>query len=124
MNTTTLNKTKRIAVVANDNKKLDLINLAYFNKKVLMQHEFVATGNAGNILEGTLNKPVKKLMSSQFGGNQQLAALMAEGELDVLIYFGDPLETQKHDSGITNLLKKALTHNVVVACNRQTADFV
>ena len=125
MNTlTNMNKKKRIAVVSHDNKKVDLINWAYSNKKVLTQHDLVATGSTGNILEGTLNTSVCKLSSRQLGGDQQLSALMAEGKLDVIIFFWDHLASKKYDNGINALVNKALMHNIVIACNRKTADFV
>jgi methylglyoxal synthase len=121
---TTIIKKKRIGVVAQDNKKTDLINWAYFNKRVLMNHELVAADTTGNILEGTLNTPVRKLASRPLGGDRELAALMSEGELDAIIFFWDPLESLKHDNGIKALVNKALTCNIVIASNRETADFV
>jgi methylglyoxal synthase len=89
-----------------------------------MHHELVAADTTGDILEGTLNTPVRKLASRPLGGDKQLASLMSEGQLDAIIFFWDPLETLKLDNGIKALVNKALTCNIVIASNRQTADFV
>jgi methylglyoxal synthase len=115
---------KSIALVAHDNKKKDLIEWAVCNKTALSGHELVATGTTGKLLEENLKRPVKKLFSGPLGGDQQMGALIAEEKLDLLIFFWDPMEAQPHDSDVKALLRLAVARNILIACNRTTADFI
>lgn len=119
-----ITKAKRIALVAHDNKKADLVDWAYFNRDLLSRHHLVATGTTGNLLEEKLDIPVKKLLSGPLGGDQQIGAMIAEGRLDVIIFFWDPLESHAHDSDVKALIRVAVTWNIIIACNRTTADFI
>jgi len=125
MNTIRLiGKRKRIALVAHDNKKKDLIEWANHNAIILARHELIATGTTGKLLEEKLDRPVKKLLSGPLGGDQQIGAMIAEGKLDVLIFFWDPMEAQPHDSDVKALLRVGVTWNILLACDRATADFI
>ena len=115
---------KRIALIAHDNKKQDLLEWAKYNRDVLAQHIVLATGTTGKILEQMLNIEVTKLQSGPLGGDQQIGAKISEGEIDFVIFFWDPLESQPHDPDVKALLRLAVVWNIPIACNRASADFM
>jgi methylglyoxal synthase len=110
--------------VAHDHKKKDLIEWAIYNKIELARHELISTGTTGKLLEEKLDRPVKKVLSGPLGGDQQIGAMIATGDIDVLIFFWDPMEAQPHDSDVKALLRLAIAWNIPMACDRATADFM
>ena len=115
---------KRIALVAHDGRKDDLLEWVNFNKTTLSRHFLVGTGTTGKVISEKTGLPVKCLISGPLGGDQQIGALIAEGNLDMLLFFWDPLEPQPHDPDIKALLRIAVLYNIPTASNRSTADFL
>ena len=115
---------KRIALIAHDNRKDDMLDWARFNRGTLGRHELFATGTTGATISSALDLPVHRYLSGPLGGDQQIGAAIAEGRIDFVVFFWDPLEPHPHDVDVKALLRIAVVYNVPIACNRATADFV
>jgi methylglyoxal synthase len=120
----TMDPDKKIALVAHDNKKRDLIEWAKFNRDLLAHHELYSTGTTGGVLEQELGFNINRLQSGPLGGDQQIGAKIVGNEIDFLIFFWDPLEPMPHDPDVKALLRMAVLWNIPIACNRASADFM
>jgi methylglyoxal synthase len=129
-----MEKSKNIALVAHDNRKKDLAEWVEFNYKTLLGHQLICTGTTGKLVEETLLQKLEpgeqmemeiiKLRSGPLGGDQQLGSMIAEGRIDMLIFFWDPMQPQPHDVDVKALLRITVVYNIPTACNRSTADFM
>ncbi len=128
-----MTKKKRIALVAHDNRKADLVEWVSYNREILLKHKLVCTGTTGKLVETALihdeimeshQLNIKKLKSGPLGGDQQLGALIADQKIDILIFFWDPMSSQPHDVDVKALLRICVLYNVPTAMNRSTADFI
>ena len=125
---------KRVALVAHDNCKKDLVEWVEWNWKSLLVHNLICTGTTGRLVEEaiskklgkgeTFNQKILKLRSGPFGGDQQLGAMIAEGNIDIVIFFWDPMQPHPHDVDVKALLRISVLYNIPTACNRSTADFL
>jgi methylglyoxal synthase len=115
---------RRIALIAHDNKKQDMREWARHNRHHLAEHELFATATTGRIMQDELDLDITCFRSGPYGGDQQIGARIAEGEIDLLVFFWDPLEPHPHDPDVKALLRIAVVCNIPVACNRATADFM
>ena len=125
---------KRVAVVAHDNCKKDLVEWVEWNWKSLLNHKLFCTGTTGRLVEDAISKNLEKgqslkhsivkLKSGPFGGDQQLGAMIAEEKIDIMIFFWDPMQPHPHDVDVKALLRISVLYNIPTACNRSTADFI
>jgi methylglyoxal synthase len=126
--------TKRLALVAHDNLKRDLADWVAWNSDKLMEHRLVCTGTTGKMVAHTLaERPgceggtaleIVLLKSGPLGGDQQLGAMIADGKIDAMIFFWDPMQPQPHDVDVKALLRLATLYNIPTAFNRSSADFL
>lgn len=116
--------TRNIALVAHDNQKEELLDWCKKNRGLLSRHNLFATGTTGTLLADCLDLPVHRFLSGPLGGDQQIGAAIAEGKIDILVFFWDPLEPQPHDPDVKALLRIATLWNAGIAVNRTTADML
>lgn len=125
---------KRIALVAHDNRKKDLVEWVEWNYQTLIKHHLICTGTTGSLVEEAIQKKsalgsqpsfrLTKLKSGPLGGDQQLGAMICEDQIDIMIFLWDPMEPQPHDVDVKALLRIAILYNIPIANNRSTADFI
>ncbi len=120
----TMSARTRIALIAHDSRKDDLQEWVGYNRAVLAEHELCATGTTGALVAARWGLPVTRFKSGPLGGDQQIGAKIAAGEIDVLVFFWDPLEPHPHEPDVRALLRVAVLYNIPIACNRATADFI
>ena len=119
-----MGRRKRIALIAHDNRKLDLLDWAKYNVGTLSKHDLYATGTTGALLAAELGLEVTRFVSGPLGGDQQVGAASSRAGIDFVMFFWDPLEPHPHDVDVKALLRIAVVYNMPIACNRATADFV
>lgn len=119
-----MGRAKRIACIAHDNKKSELVEWMRFNRRLLEEHCLCATRTTGALIARDLGLPVTTFHSGPLGGDLEIGARIARGSIDFLIFFWDPLEPLPHDPDVRALLRIAAVWNVPVACNRASADFM
>ena len=119
-----MHEVKRIALIAHDNCKDDLLDWARYNRGTLSAHELFATGTTGEVLGSELDLSITRFFSGPLGGDQQVGAGIAEGRIDFVIFFWDPLEPHPHDVDVKALLRIAVVYNIPIACTRASADFM
>lgn len=120
----TIGKQKRIALIAHDGKKQDIISWCEENKEILQKHFLCGTGTTARMIAEKTGLPVKGYNSGPLGGDQQVGAKIVEGGIDLVIFFSDPLEAQPHDPDVKALLRIAQVYDIPIANNRSTADFI
>jgi methylglyoxal synthase len=119
-----MGSSKQIVLIAHDQRKADLVEWARYNRTTLGQHQLFATGTTGALLADELDLPVSRYLSGPLGGDQQVGAAIAEGRIDLVIFFSDPLAAHPHDVDVKALLRIAVVYDIPIACNRASADFM
>ena len=119
-----MDRRKRIALIAHDRQKPALVDWARSHLVILGQHDLCGTGTTGGLIEKELGLKVERLLSGPMGGDQQIGSRIAEGSIDLVIFFWDPLQPQPHDVDVKALLRIAVLKDIPIANNRATADLL
>lgn len=117
-------KRRTIALIAHDNKKAEIVNWSLKNKTTLEKYDLCGTGTTAKLISEATDLSVKRYLSGPMGGDQQIGAKVAEGKIDMVIFFWDPLEAQPHDPDVKALLRIANVYDIPIATNRATADYI
>ena len=117
-------KRRTIALIAHDNKKAEIVNWSLKNKTVLEKYDLCGTGTTAKLIAEATDLTVKRYLSGPMGGDQQIGAKVAEGKIDIVIFFWDPLEAQPHDPDVKALLRIANVYDIPIATNRATANYI
>ena len=115
---------KTIALIAHDNKKQEIVDWALSNIETLKKYDLCGTGHTATLVEKATKLPVKKFLSGPLGGDQQIGAQVAEGKIDLVIFFWDPLQMQPHDPDVKALLRIAVVYDIPIATNKATAEYI
>jgi len=115
---------KRVVLVAHDARKDDMVEWAAFNKETLRDFKIYATEGTGREIAQKVGLDVTPLLAGSQGGDAQVGAMIAEGKVDLVVFLWDPLTSQPHDVDVKALLRLAVLHDIPIACNRSTADFL
>ncbi|WP_208729488.1 methylglyoxal synthase [Leptospira congkakensis] len=116
--------TKKIVLIAHDNRKEDLLDWVKYNRGTLSKHHLSATGTTGKLIHEQIGLPVFRFISGPLGGDQQIGSKIVEDGIDFMVFFWDPLSAQPHDPDVKALLRIAVLYNIPMACNRSSADFL
>lgn len=119
-----MKKKKNIVLIAHDHRKSDLLDWCEFNSDLLSKHNLYGTGSTGKLIADKLNLKVHRFKSGPLGGDLQIGGAIAEQEIDIMIFFWDPLQAQPHDVDVKALLRIGVLYNIPMACNRSSADFL
>ncbi len=121
---TAMRPKKNIALIAHDHRKMDILDWAKYNRAILSQHNLFGTGTTGSLVAEKLDLPVFTFKSGPLGGDIQIGSAIIDNEIDIMIFFWDPLQAQPHDVDVKALLRICVVYNIPLACNRSSADFL
>lgn len=119
-----MNARLRIALIAHDGQKQDMIEWAVWNRALLKDADVCGTRDTAKLVSGAVDTPVRALLSGPRGGDAQIGAMIAKRELDLVVFFWDPLASHAHEADVRALLRLAVLHDVPIACNRRSADLI
>ena len=119
-----MNGRLRVALIAHDGQKQDMVEWAVWNRALLRDADICGTRHTAKLVSGAIDAPVRALLSGPRGGDAQIGAMIAKRELDLIVFFWDPLESHAHEADVRALLRLAVLHDIAIACNRRSADLI